>query len=108
MAVRVINSSCVNTVVSAMFYFQGYELFNCVILYVPFCHCSDSIIIPTTSFGTGPIFLDQLACTVNDSKILECPTFFSPIGLHGCIHAQDASVKCTGKEMILLFVCACV
>ncbi len=47
--------------------------------------------------GSGPIFLDQLACSESSESVLECNRFFAPTGLHGCDHSMDVSVRCTGK-----------
>ncbi|XP_067352713.1 deleted in malignant brain tumors 1 protein-like [Channa argus] len=42
--------------------------------------------------GTGPIWLDGVSCTGNESKLTECslPEF----GSHNCGHQEDASVVC--------------
>ena len=39
--------------------------------------------------GTGPILLDNLGCTGNESSLLECP--YTP---HNCQHYEDAGVIC--------------
>ncbi len=56
-----------------------------------------SVSIPTAVGGSGPIFLDQLACSVSSESVLECDRFFAPTGLHGCDHSMDVSVRCTGE-----------
>ena len=45
--------------------------------------------------GTGPIYLDDVACTSNASKLLECSS--RPILVHDCQHSADAGVRCEGK-----------
>ena len=44
--------------------------------------------------GTGPIFLDDVACTLNDSQLLECSS--RPILEHNCEHHADSGVECEG------------
>ena len=41
--------------------------------------------------GSGPINVDDPACTGNESRLLDCA--FSPI--HNCAHSEDAGVDCT-------------
>ena len=49
--------------------------------------------------GTGPIYLDDVACTSTDSKLLECAS--RPILTHNCFHSEDAGVGCKGKFWLL-------
>ena len=42
--------------------------------------------------GTGPILLDDVACTGTETRLIECRA--SPITTHNCIHTEDASVRC--------------
>ena len=44
--------------------------------------------------GTGPIYLDDVACTSSASQLLECSS--RPISSHNCLHSADAGVKCEG------------
>ena len=50
--------------------------------------------------GTGPIYLDDVACTSNASQLLECGS--RPILVHDCDHSADSGVGCEG---VVLFVC---
>ena len=47
--------------------------------------------------GTGPIFLDDAACNLeNHTSLIECFTSSDrDIGLHNCLHSEDASVICS-------------
>ena len=44
--------------------------------------------------GTGPIYLDDVACSLSDSQLLECSS--RPILAHNCDHHDDAGVGCEG------------
>ena len=43
--------------------------------------------------GTGPILLDHVNCTGTESRLANCPA--NAIGVHNCIHGEDAGVRCT-------------
>ena len=45
--------------------------------------------------GTGPIYLDDVACTPSATQLLEC--YSRPISRHNCLHSADAGVGCEGK-----------
>ena len=45
--------------------------------------------------GTGPIYMDDVACTLSASQLLEC--FSRPILSTDCLHSADAGVGCEGK-----------
>ena len=47
--------------------------------------------------GTGPILLDDLLCTGSETRLIDCPRYFSGgIGTYdGCRgHLDDAGVRC--------------
>ena len=44
--------------------------------------------------GTGPIYLDDVACTSSAGQLLEC--YSRPISRHNCLHSADAGVGCEG------------
>ena len=48
--------------------------------------------------GTGPIYLDDVACTLSDSQLLECSS--RPILRHNCSHLTDAGVGCEGNASL--------
>uniref|UniRef100_A0A3P9D2W4 SRCR domain-containing protein n=1 Tax=Maylandia zebra TaxID=106582 RepID=A0A3P9D2W4_9CICH len=48
--------------------------------------------------GTGEIWLDEVACSGNESFLTECQR--SGFGVHDCDHSKDASVICSGEIYI--------
>ena len=47
--------------------------------------------------GTGPIYLDDVACTSSASQLLECSS--RPILAYNCDHHDDAGVGCEGNTV---------
>ena len=48
--------------------------------------------------GSGPIWLDNLACSGNESQLKECR--HRGWGKHNCIHSQKASVQCSFVRLV--------
>ena len=48
--------------------------------------------------GTGPVYLNYVACTLSASQLLECSS--RPILSHNCGHHTDAGVGCEGKFLV--------
>ena len=44
--------------------------------------------------GTGAIFLSNVNCIGTETRLLSCS--HSGIGMHNCVHSEDACVKCEG------------
>ena len=44
--------------------------------------------------GFGPIYMSQVHCTGEESRLLDCN--YNPF--HSCTHSYDVGVKCEGKE----------
>ena len=41
--------------------------------------------------GTGPIVMDEVRCTSNEARLMDCPFSLT----HNCGHHKDAGVQCT-------------
>ena len=44
--------------------------------------------------GTGPIFIDNSACSGSESRLFDC-NYDSQTA--DCTHAEDASLRCSGR-----------
>ena len=42
--------------------------------------------------GTGPIWLDNVACRGDETRLTDCPA--NPLGTHNCTHFNDVGVQC--------------
>ena len=42
--------------------------------------------------GSGPILLDQVKCSGNESSLADCERL--PWGEHNCVHSEDAACRC--------------
>ena len=50
--------------------------------------------------GTGPIYLDNLMCTGNETRLQDCP--HNGVGSHNCFHFEDAGVECSSMLHALI------
>ena len=51
--------------------------------------------------GTGSIWLDNVQCSGDEARLVNCNA--RPIGLHNCVHTEDAGVNCI-SELTRTFV----
>ena len=55
--------------------------------------------------GTGPIYLDNVECRGDESRLIDCPrTGSRPIGNHNCLHIEDAGAICSAPDVTASFV----
>ena len=66
-------------------YTHTYKSLNCVDAAV----LNNNFDVPD---GTGEIWLDQVSCVGNESRLIDCPA--NPLGDHDCTHLEDAGVQC--------------
>ena len=50
--------------------------------------------------GDGTIFLDQVFCSGNESRLFDCRN--SGVGVHSCTPGSDAGVVCPGNLNMLM------
>ena len=60
----------------------------------PQCCYSGATAVSRAGFGqgTGQIWLDNVACTGTESRLIDCPA--NSLGSHNCAHSEDAGVRC--------------
>ena len=51
--------------------------------------------LATYGQGSGPILLDDLACTGTETRLIDCP--HNGVGTHNCAHFEDAGAVCACK-----------
>ena len=49
--------------------------------------------------GTGAIHLDDLHCSGNEFRLIDCP--HSGVGVHNCAHGDDAGVRCARSRTLI-------
>ena len=67
--------------------FSEYEI-GCLVLL-------EGAIATTVGQGIGPIYLDEVTCIGNESRLAECQHL--GIASHDCSHYEDAGVTCLGE-----------
>ena len=52
--------------------------------------------------GSGSILLDNVGCTGSETRLIDCPS--NPIGVHNCVHSEDAGVRCRNRKCATSFI----
>uniref|UniRef100_A0A3B3WX11 SRCR domain-containing protein n=1 Tax=Poecilia mexicana TaxID=48701 RepID=A0A3B3WX11_9TELE len=60
--------------------------------------CGTAVSLRQFAEGTGQIWLDEVACTGNETYLTECS--HSGFGVHNCAHSQDAGVICSEQPPV--------
>ena len=87
-----------NTINQGKFYYLSGVMYNYFKRHIThFYHSAGAIGLRNAVYGlgTGPIHLDNVNCTGNESSLLECPRNEQR---HDCNHGQDASAVCSGVQ----------
>ena len=58
----------------------------------------EGAIATTVGRGIGPIYLDDVLCTGNETRLAECR--HQGVASHDCSHSEDAGVICPGEYAI--------
>lgn len=55
---------------------------------------------PSTYYGpgSGPVWLDNVACSGTESSILNCS--HAGVGTHNCAHSEDVGIICQRKNRV--------
>ena len=69
------------------------------------------MLVPNTEWfggGTGPILLDDVQCSGNETSLIQCP--HAGVGVHNRYHYEDAGVQCfTGESLIIYkYIYTCI
>ena len=77
---------------------------NYLSILLPSDDCIDAQAVSFAAYGqgTGPILLDDVACTGTETRLIECRG--SPITTHNCVHAEDASVRCQAPPSACIII----
>ena len=58
---------------------------------------AEARILATFGQGSDPILLDNVDCNGTELLLTNCTSF--GVGVHNCVHLEDAGVVCKGKQI---------
>ena len=61
-----------------------------------------AVSVTTFPGGSGSILLDNVHCAGSESRLIDCP--HNGIGIHNCVHLEDAGVRCSRPRKLALTV----
>ena len=91
---------CINNAWGTICRDSYFDRFDAELICSMFGQFNDSEIIDSIGDCSGPIFIQKLDCSDEDTRLLECQRF-SPLGLVDgdvCNHMNDVSLRCIGKQ----------
>ena len=66
-----------------------------------FVLCNEGALAITTGYADGSaqtqIWLDNVQCRGTEISLLDCSA--NLVGIHNCIHSEDAGVRCASRSM---------
>ena len=75
--------------------FWGFEEAQVVCRQLGYTGALQAVLGAYFGFGIGPVHLDDLACTGDEDRLLDCP--HPGTGIHNCFFGEAAGVLCRRK-----------